>query len=403
MLSSRDYVAQEAEIYKQAPGREMAEPILFGHKLLDRAIPGGISIFSPGCHLIQGPSGSRKTTFVLNMLINMLFSPHLPRGFRTYWYSIESLMTQEHVLTLMRAMIATRILIYNKFNYRSSWEKIMGKFHPSNDLSRFHEDSMPRDDREVEFVDECSEIKSRVWDVIDNHDVIPTDPSGIPDPTKSIWEIKRDVAQSAQFIKSSHRWPDKYTMSADMHLAYITAGYCMSSFVGLFSEGASEYSNKVKRIENQFRADSMALSGASWLELARRLEGNCQFIVDHVTAFDGSESEFEKQRALKPYLKAVFAEYPLLFWLIIQDGVGNQRDRQIFGRSFGAMGGDVLRQEVNVNWSKRMYDEEKTPYWDVLEKADKSRIGVHPPLAFMIAPNSGAYIGEAQRASKVMP
>lgn len=402
MLSSRDYVAQESDIYKQVLGREMSNPVMFGHEILDRSIPGGIPIFSPGCHLIQGPSGSRKTTFVLNMMVNMLFSPNLPAGFKTYWFSIESLMTQEHVLTLLRAIIATRILIYNKFDGCSSWEKIMGKFHPSYDLSRFHDESMPRDELEVEFSDECSMIKSRVWGVISNHRVIPVDESSAPDPIKSIWEIKRDVAQSAQFIKSSHRWPDRYTMSADMHLAYITAGYCMSAFVGLSSEGASEHSDKSERKVRQFRADSMPLSGDAWLDLARKSEGNCQFVVDHVTAFDGSESEFEKQRALKPYLKAVFAEYPLLFWLIIQDGVGNQRDRQIFGRSFGAMGGDVLRQEVNVNWSKRMYDEEKSLYWDVLEKADKSRIGVHPALAFMIAPNSGAYIGEAQKASNVV-
>ena len=385
---------EENDIYKQTPGRETKEPIRFGHRRLDSAIPGGISVFSPGCHLVAGPSGSRKTTYVLNMIVNMLFSPHLPKGFKTYWWSIESLMTQEHVHSLLRSIIATRIVIYNKFDPMSSWERILGKFFSvTEDNKKFKPD---------EFVEICLEIKERVWDVISDHSHIPTDINGIPDPAKAIWSLKRDVVQSAQFIKSSHRWSNNYTMTGDMFMGYLAAGYCMDAFA-FYSEGTSEHSDKEIRAIRSFHSSNLDLSGERWLKDIEAVDGNCQLIIDHVTAFDSTESEYEKQRALKPKLKAIFDKYPLLIWVVIQDGVGNQRDLRQYGRTFGSMGGDVLRQEVNVNWRKRMYDDEKTPYWDVLERADKSRIGVHPALAFMLAPHSGAYIGEAQLASDVMP
>ena len=394
MLSSRDYVKEEGDIYKQTPGRETKEPIRFGHRRLDSAIPGGISVFAPGCHLVAGPSGSRKTTFVLNMMVNMLFSPHLPSGFHTYWWSIESLMTQEHVHSLLRSIIATRIVIYNKFNPTSSWEKILGRFYAVTESDKKFKPDM--------FAETCLGVKDRVWNLISDHSFIPLDANNIPDPDKAIWSLKRDVVQSAQFIKSFHKWRDNYTMTGDMFMGYIAAGYCMDAF-DFYAEGTSEHSDKKTRAIRSFQASNLELAGDRWLSDVDGIDGNCQFVVDHVTAFDSKDSEYEKQRAFKPKLKAVFDKYPLLFWVIIQDGVGNQRDLRQYGRTFGSMGGDVLRQEVNVNWRKRMYDDEKTPFWDVLERADKSRIGVHPALAFMVAPHSGAYIGEAQKASDVMP
>lgn len=376
----------------QIRGRETKEPILFGHRRLDSKIPGGISIFAPGCHLVAGPSGSRKTTFVLNMMVNMLFSPHLPKEFKTYWWSIESLMTQEHVHSLLRSIIATRIVVYNEFNPSSSWEKILGEFFSVKKKPFTHD----------EYADACIGVKGRVWDLISDHSVIPTDVNGKPDPDRVIWPLKRDVAQSAQFIKSSHKWGDKYTMTPNMHLGYLAAGYCQAAF-DFYAEGTSEHSDKAIRAIRQFVSSDLDKTGDRWLKDVEAVNGNCQFVVDHITAFETNTSEYEKQRAVKTKLKAVLNEFPLLFWVVIQDGVGNQRDLKQYGRTFGSMGGDVLRQEVNVNWRKRMYDDEKNPYWDVLERPDKSRIGVHPALAFMLVPDSGAYIGEAQLASEVMP
>lgn len=396
MLDSNTYFLEEAEIYKQTPGKETEAPVRFGHRELDKAIPGGVPIFTMGAHLVQGASGSRKTTFVLNMMLNMLFSPNLPKGFRTYWWSIESLMTQEHVMTLLRTMIATRIVTYKRFNYATSWELLLGDTHKDHkDYKEFKPGDVGR------FRESCVGVKERVWSLISDHSVIPTDHLGSPDPIKSIRTLGKDVAQTAQFVKSWHKWRGKYMMPEELHVAHILAGYCMSAF-DFYAQGTSEHANRETRAIRQFRSDNLKLVGEEWLKDARECDGNCQFVIDHVTAFEMSNtSEYEKQRALKPYLKAVFSEYPLLFWIIIQDGVGNQRDRQLYGRSFGSMGGDVLRQEVNVNWSKRLQDESNM-HWDVLERPDKSRIGMHPALAFMVIPGSGAYIGEAQLASKVM-
>ena len=319
----------------------------------------------------------------------MFFSPHLPEGFRTYWWNVESLMTQEHIQSMLRSIIATKIVIYNKFNPHSSWEKILGEFYNSCNAPS-----------QEEYSKVCSGIKVEVGRLISNHSFIPVDEHGIPDPGQAIWPFKRDAAQNAQFIKSSIRWPEEYTMPYDMYMGYLAAGYCMHA-MDFISEGTSEYSDKKARDARAFKADDMEKSATQWLRLADEADGNCQFIIDHVTAFEMEGSEYEKQRAFKPCLKFVFEKYPILFWVVIQDGVGNQRDKQRYGYTMGSMGGDVLRQEVNLNWSKGRYDSDKSMYWDVLEKPVKSRIGVHPSLAFMMAPSSGAYIGEAQISRNV--
>lgn len=390
MLSSREYVGEESEIYKLPEDLGVTHPIKFGHRIIDGAIPGGISPYSPGFYLVQGPMGSRKTTFVLNMIINMHFSPHLPKDFSTFWWNIESLMTQEQVQSMLRAMIATKIVVYKRFNPAYTWERILGEFHPNV--------RNPDKDYSNEYDEISHGIKSEVSGLTLDNSRFPA-----LDPNEIIWPIKRDAVLSAQFIKSSIRFTKDYTMSKDMMMGYLAAGFCMA-VMDFYTEGTSEHSEKKVRNHRSFQSNNMELSGKRWLELAEAVNGNCQFVVDHVTAFElGGASEYEKQRTLKPYLKSVIDEFPLLFWIVIQDGVGNQRDFERYGYVIGAAGGDPLGQEVNVNWRKLRYDREKSMYWDVLQRPMKTRVGDHPAVAFMLAPHSGAYIGEAQLASDVMP
>jgi hypothetical protein len=391
LLSSREYVGEEDVIYKLRDGLGVTHPIRFGHKIIDGQIPGGISPYSPGFYLVQGPMGSRKTTFVLNMMINMHFSPHLPKDFTTFWWNVESLMTQEQVQSMLRAMIATKIVVYKRFNPEFTWERILGQFHPNV--------KDPNKNYDLDYDAICAGIKNEVGSLILNNSRFPRE----MDPDQIIWPIKRDAVLSAQFIKSGIRFPNDYVMSPDMYMAYITAGFCMA-VINFYTEGTSEHSKRTVRKQRSFRSNDLELSGKRWLELAELVDGNCQFVVDHTTAFEiPGSSEYEKQRAIKPHLKAVIDEFPLLFWVVIQDGIGNQRDFERYGYVLGAAGGDVLGQEVNVNWRKLRYDREKSMYWDVLQRPIKSRVGDHPAAAFMLAPHSGAYIGEAQLASAVMP
>lgn len=391
MLTSSQYVEEECEIYKLPENLRVTHPVRFGHRLMDQAIPGGVSPYSPGFYLVQGPMGSRKTTFVLNMMINIHFSPHLPENFTTFWWNVESLMSQEHVQSMLRAMISTKIIIYKRYNPEYTWERILGEFHPDRLVRGKDYDNV--------YSSICTCIKDRVGDLILNNSVFPKN----LDPNEIVWPLKRDAVLSAQFIKSSIRFADDYTMSRDMHFAHMAAGYCMAA-INFVTEGVSEHHKKDERKRRAFRTNDLDLSGKTWLKLAESVDGNCQFVIDHTTAFEiPGVSEYDKQRSTKPYLKAVIDEYPLLFWVVIQDGVGNQRDFERYGYVLGAAGGDVLGQEVNANWRKLRYDREKSLYWDVLQRPIKTRIGDHPAVAFMMAPISGAYIGEAQLASDVMP
>lgn len=396
MLTAREYLDEEKEMYKLPPALAKLPPIRWGHSLMDRAIPGGIPIHSPGFHLIQGPSGARKTTFVLNKVMDMHLSTSIPKGFTTFWWSVEQFMTQEHVFSMLQAMLATKIIIYNRFHPESNWNYLLGLFGP--DFSPEFVSSMSVS----QYFEECFLVKERVHWLFSDGGIIPHEAMGTPDPIVAIREIGKDAVMTAQFIKSMHRWPKDYTLTPEMLNGYRVANHCLMTMrVKVF--GSSEHANEDLRELRSFPSDNLNLSQQKWMELAKYANGNCQFVIDHVTAFETGGSDYEKQRAFKPFLKRIVAEYPILFWVIIQDGVGNQRDYERYGRVLGSSGGDVLKQESTVNWRKRFYDREKHLYWDVLERPEKTRIGDHPSLAFMLAPYSGAYIGEAQLASKVIP
>lgn len=395
MLTSVEYLEEEKEIYK-LPERVAGKPMMrWGHKLMDKAIPGGVPIHSPGFHLIQGPSGSRKTTFVLNKIMDMHLSPGLPNGFKTFWWSVEQFMTQEHIFSMLQAMLATKVIIYNRFHPESNWNYLLGLF--GSTVSSEIVSSISS----AQYFQECLYIKERVYWLFSDGSVIPHESTGIPNPIAAIRETGRDAVMTAQFIKSMHRWPKDYTLTSEMLNGYRVANYCMMT-MDIQAFGSSEHPIGEIRDARSFPSDNLDLSQKVWLDLAREVGGNCQFVIDHVTAFETGGSDYEKQKAFKPCLKQIVSEYPILLWVIIQDGVGNQRDYERYGRVYGSSGGDVLKQESTVNWRKRFYDRENHLYWDILDRPEKTRIGDHPSLAFMLAPYSGAYIGEAQLASKVL-
>lgn len=95
----------------QNPTRFMAGSVPSGIETLDRAI-GPIRIFSGGIYGVLGAEGSRKTTFMLNILCNQMLSGKFPKDKTTLIDTLETGMTVQTYIEALISILATKILVH---------------------------------------------------------------------------------------------------------------------------------------------------------------------------------------------------------------------------------------------------------------------------------------------------
>ncbi len=131
-LSAYDYVVTEEEsLTKPKPDTgKVFNPVPTGIYHVDQALTMGIEPDTQGIYQVQGGMGSRKTTFILNVIMNQLISGQLPSDHLIVWWSLETSMTVERIQLILRCMIASKILIYCRYVPGASLEALFTKNVP---------------------------------------------------------------------------------------------------------------------------------------------------------------------------------------------------------------------------------------------------------------------------------
>jgi len=316
----------------------------FGYQLLDKSLT-GIPIDTGAIFQIQGYSGSRKTSAVLNFLINQCLSGRLPQGYHIAYDTLESGMTIERIRDIIWAMVATKYLIYWHWNETQERDivRMLSMGLPDKPVATLmldvadkngHRETIlkPEFFRYGRRTQRQMEAIQMAGNVIRNWPIMVFGSSGHPDP-----EIRRQRTTPTWFLGPSiKRWQTLYE-------------------------------------ENNVR----------------------EIVIDHVTeyVFDDNPTDFEIQRRVVPAVAGWQKATLGVAWMIIQVGVTSARESRREGVDMTATGGNIGERESTVTWTV-MYDQDD-PYFVRIKRPNKSRMGMHPDLAIKVEPNSGAFIGQA--------
>lgn len=385
-LTSIEHIRTEAEAF--CPDGAGERPIPFGLKEVDEAMLMGVEPTTPGLNLIQGPMGSRKTTLMINLAANICLSGLLPEDHQIYWWSVDPLMTVERVGLIFECIIASKILLWTHHcgisidNFSAPFAGCEGTIEMEDYLVR------------------CREVTDMVRHLLSKP---------LPDrhPKKLIADVRNryrfedgsvgdrlELKLKYDLVKRAYMYPRLGGLSPKQQDALNVARWVYACFP-IEVYGRSEHGNLQERSQRAFPTTSFGDSVEKWKGLLEKQEANAQVIIDHLTAFyfPDTHSSYEKQlRTIFP-IRDLIGEYSVLFWILLQEGIGHQREFDRVGFVRGAEGGDVAGRESDNNWRKTYYGQ-KQRYYDILHYPVKSRHGVWPDdIAIYIEPESGAYFG----------
>lgn len=365
------------------------EPVPFGIKHIDAQMLMGVEPTIQGINVVQGPMGSRKTTHLLNIIINQCMSGQLPGDHLIIWWSLETSMSIERIGMIIRAMIASKLMIY--------------AFHLDIDLKELAQAMLDlgRKPDPDEFTERCLIVTDLVRAIFAKP--LPGHPPDrLVDMVAHQYGSQRinELGLKADAIKRMYVYPHKQQLTTYQALAYRIAGWIVCMFP-IKVYGPSEHQDRQERQKRAFPTTSLERSAKEWERIAKY--GNTQLFVDHITAFyfpDLEANPYHKQNRVVPVLKEFAGSNSALVWAVMQEGIGHAREFDRSGIVRGAEGGDTAGREADNNWRKD-YKGQLYPHYDIVYYPVKSRHGVWNDFAQPIERNSGVYFGDSVDLSRV--
>jgi hypothetical protein len=319
----------------------------FGIPHLDASLM-GIPIDTGAIFGIQGEAGTRKTTFVLNLIINQCLSGRLPPGYHICIDTLESGMTIERYADIIIAMVATKILVYRHWNQTEE-----------DNILKLLAMGLPHDDTR-EIVERCGYNKDG--------------------------KMHRETVIRPEFFKYA-RWTKRQLDAVNLSKAIVRNWPVM-----IF--GISEHPDPEIAKKRSTDTTNIVLAVKRWHTLTEKWHMK-QIVIDHLQEyhFPDHPNDYELQRRVVDTIKKWQKPIRGVAWIISQIGVTSARESRQQGIDAYAQGGKVLEAEAQY-MGQTKYSKD-SPYYIELMRPIKSRIGMHPTLAIPIEPNSGAFIGNA--------
>lgn len=361
-LSAREAILEERDTFGPHPELERYGNIVpFGIAHIDDAFGMGVEPTVAQMYGIQGQGGARKTSFVLNIIINQCLSGTLPENHRIIIDTLENGMSIERYLMTMRMIIATKILIYER------WSELKCK---------------PTDTGAQEY---C-------WKLF-NQTIPPLPASTLINETSTIINGQK-VTMCIFTVDNIKLWyRGKLFFTEEQLYAWDLAGEAMVDFpVEVF--GVSEHPDGEKAAERS--DDTIVLEEAEkrWAAIAEH--NSVQLIVDYVQEFfvRGQSEYYDKLLVILPHLSAFVKQTRSTVWVISQETISNDAEFRRSGRVLGAQGGNSLRNACQTNW-RIDYQKDSDKYHIRLFAPVKSRRGNHGDLLLNVEPMSGALFGQS--------
>lgn len=363
IFSMRDAQLTEREAYTPPDeGSSPFERVPFGIAHLDAAFPRGVKPWAPQIYVMQGDGGARKTSLVLNLLINQHLSKTMPEGLITSVDSLETGMTIERYTLVTKCMLATRIMIYEQ------WTGSQGN--------------------------------GTLWQLV-NRELPQKSPEQLLAGVKRGDTEHTDCILYPDFIESWYAGQPNYKMSPRQYDAWERAGKEIETWP-IFIFGVSEHFDDDERARRYTETTSIERSFKRWLELYEKHNVR-QIVVDYVQEYfiEGTSNLYDKQRIVTPFLSEWCRRTSGTVWAISQESITNvMHARGKYGEPLGSAGGNILRAAAQTNLRSE-YLKRNNPHWLVLRSPMKGRRGHYPDLGLMIEPNSGAIFGKSFELVKV--
>lgn len=386
-LSTDTYINTEAEAFTPRVGAP-PRPIGIGMYHFDRNIPGGIEIDTPNIVVLQGAMGSRKTTGALNWIWHMGMGNLLPADHKMYYWSAETSMTVERIMLILRCMMTSKLLLYTYYSPNHNLEQFHNLFNGQTDFS-----SDPQ-----AFLEITGQIKQGAQRLF-LEDLPQTN---LPQTIAAVSsEGKQELDLSAPIVKKILKWPNTYGFATKrQQSAWIISGYLLGS-LPLTVFGTSEHSNREERARRSTHTTDIKLAVETWDRLAGN--GSCQIFLDHMMAMNppgvsgrdlSARSTYDIQKVVVPAVKEIAMAHAMPFWIITQEGTGQQREFAATGVTRGSDGGDFAGRESDLNM-KVGYLKEVDPYVAIYYSNVKSRLGEYPGFVQPMEPNSGVFWGRS--------
>lgn len=362
-LTALEHVRTEQSAFTPAEGEFDTDIVPFGIYHVDAVLPMGVKVTSPKLCVIQGGSGSRKTTLMLNIIVNMCLSGNLPPGHKIVFDSLENGFTLERSMVVLRSILATRYIIYRHY---TGFRDISAE-EPATDYLR----------------------------QLFAYDIESGDPQFLVRNITFSFN-GRDVAECAFTSDFVEAWyANKLHLTPLQNKAWMIAGDALATFPIEFF-GVSEHPNYDIADKRSTPTIYIEQSYERWCKLAEECL-SIQIITDYLQEYwlPNTSDHYQKQLVVTPWLSRFIKEKRKTIWCISQEGIGHQRDFASKGVVMGSSGGDMLKAASQLNW-RVSYAKETNPFFMTLHSPVKLTRGNHPDLALMIEPNSGAIFGRSR-------
>jgi len=355
-------IAMETEPQAYTPPKEtgLDKAVPWGFYHIDQAFPRGIKPLMSQLIAIQGEGGARKTTLLLNIILNQFLSGMLPAQYRMAVDSLETGMTIERYFMVMRCMLATKIMVYEFYTGPQGAHCLYEMFNRP----------LPNDPPELLL-------------------------EGITSPKHG--KMMKDCVLFPDYVEACYAAQPGFNFSERQVDAWEKAGAAIATFP-IIVYGVSEHYDEIER-EKRF-TDTSIIENAfeRWLALAEK--GIRQLVIDHITAYFLDGSDYEKQMRVIPYLERWVKLTGSTLWAISQESVTNIRAARSGGKVVGSMGGNKLhfasQTDLRVD-----YDRDLRPFWTRFEIL-KGRRGHFPPIGIMTCPISGAMFGRTMEWEEIV-
>lgn len=368
-LTALEHVKTEQSTFTPSQTEDFGlEIVPFGIYHVDSNLIMGVKPASPQLNVIQGGGGSRKTTLLLNIIINMCLSGKLPPGHKIIYDTLENGFTIERGMIVLRAIIATKYIIYMHY---AGYRAIYAEENVSEYLNTLFSLELPPTGDPAAFVQEITFTHSG-----------------------------REVCECSftpDFIEAWYL--GKVHLTKKQTEAWIVAGEALRDFPIEFF-GVSEHPNYDEAERRSTSTIMMEQSYERWCRLSEECL-SVQIIADYLQEYwlPGSNDHYQKQLAFTPWFSRFIKEKRKTVWVVSQEGIQHQKDFSRSGFVYGSSGGDVLKNASQNNW-RVSYTKETSPYTMTLHSPVKSRRGNHPDLTLLIEPNSGAIFGKSKIAER---
>ncbi len=355
MLTAREAVATEVAAFTPPPGDARRNRVPFGIYHLDLAFVRGVKPLSPQIIAIQGGSGSRKTTTMINIIINQILSGKLPQGMTIGMDMLESGMTIERLILIMECIVATKIMVYE-----------------------FHTGPQGRES---------------LWHLFNRRLPSSVQPQDLLSPIGT--GARTDIRLNPDFLEACYAGQKGFTLSERQRDAWGRAAAAVHEFP-VIAFGVSEHYQDDIRAERYTNSTLLSDSLERWLSYTKE-HGMRQLVVDYIQEYAIPEvyDHYKKQLRAVPVISEWAKETGSTAWVLSQEGITHQRDARSYdGEVLGSSGGDILKSQSQLNLRVE-YRPKQNPCWTLLFSPVKARRGNFGTVGIPTEPFSGAFFGQS--------